>query len=1343
MKSIIQFLLITLLFQNSSLSAQDKTWTGASSDNWNIASNWNPNGVPSATDEVDIPDVTNDPRIPSILIVNIKSLTVKNEAKLTIQGNAILNIKDAPLNGILNEGTIENSGEININDIGGGGLDNSGIRNEGIFTNKSTAEIKMSNIINAGIRNYQTFNNAGKITIEPLYFLARGILVFAAFHNQVGGDIQIKGLSSGIACFAPFTNDGKIVVSSYSSNGIVSQAGFSNTTTEQIFLDSGSWGIACNANTFTNEGKINIGANAAPTTGIAVEGGGFNQFVNKGELNIYSATEKGISIDDQAKFFNSGKIAIGQNQVGGDGIENFNIFENEAGAELTIHSANQFGIENGNSLSDFSGFGTPVLPPAQFTNHPCAILRVKARIFNAKNGAFTNKGFLFSDYQGNHSNQETFVNEGVIEDLHTAFNGNIDNQDIIIHPKSNCSSNVFMNVLQIGNDNSFAVSSNWYSEETLTNVVGTYNASSNTFTSSLTAGSHVLYFEATDNDNNCTQIMRIPLGLSGSFLVTISGDLNYCASDNFTTLDAGSWTSYEWSNNETTQKIEAGEGTYTVIVTDSNGCTSTDEVTVVENPNPNPSIGGNLEYCASDNFTVLDAGNGTSYKWSSGQTNQKIEASEGTYTVTITNSNGCTGTDEATVVENSNPSPSIGGNLEYCASDNFTVLDAGNGTSYKWSNGETSQKIEASEGAYTVTITNSNGCTGTDEATVVENANPNPSISGNLEYCASANFTTLDAGNGTSYKWSNGETTQKIEASEGTYTVTVTNSNGCTGTDEVTVVENANPSPSITGVLEYCASDNFTTLDAGTWKTYKWSNGETNQVIEANEGTYTVTVTNAHDCTGTDEVMVVENANPSPNITGTFDYCRGRQATLDAGNWANYQWSNDEISQFFSTTAIGIYTVTVTNQEGCTGTARASVSMKPCFAEAGVLTTNANTICGGEAIEVSTTSNSTDNNYLQYFFLYTQDNLGNTLLHNGTIESMMVGESSANFEGLAAGDYLVCSYNECQDCLPNPSPITTDLDDIYQTGTIQDGCFDIECTSITVPESFELNIEGSGQVTGTNSTEQSIFIAEVCGGTAPYSIDFDYSGGFAAVNDLPSDNAGCVNYQIVYGTATDWILVVTDANNCNNESVIFTSDGLPSNPLPQIVDFMIVPETCVGDGDGSIAIEVEGGDGACGDYTYTWSSTNGFSANVVDGTTGNTANNLASGFYDVTVTDCAGTIAVQDIYVGRGSGRGRGRGGCKTVGNRWDESEALKVFPNPFAEQTMIEFSLPLDAKVWLSAYSMDGRKVAELLEGVSIEGERLQRVDFESRGLQNGIYILELQTELGERFHQKLMVTK
>ena len=277
-------------------------------------------------------------------------------------------------------------------------------------------------------------------------------------------------------------------------------------------------------------------------------------------------------------------------------------------------------------------------------------------------------------------------------------------------------------------------------------------------------------------------------------LVEIEGDVNYCTSEGNTVLKAhGDWTNYQWSTNEITQTIIATAGAYSLTVTNAMGITGTEQVTVVENPNPSPSIVGALEYCANNISTTLDAGIWANYLWSNGESTQIIEADEGMYVVTVTNTSACTGTDQVSVTEKPSPNPSIVGELEYCATDNSTTLDAGNWTNYLWSNGETTQIIEASEGTYTVTVTNSNDCTSTDEVNVIENVNPSPSISGNLEYCASENSTTLDAGIGTSYLWSNGETTQLIEASEGTYIVTVTNSNGCTGIDEVTVIENEKP----------------------------------------------------------------------------------------------------------------------------------------------------------------------------------------------------------------------------------------------------------------------------------------------------------------------------------------------------------------------------------------------------------------------------------------------------------------------------------------------------------------------------------------------------------------------
>ena len=93
--------------------------------------------------------------------------------------------------------------------------------------------------------------------------------------------------------------------------------------------------------------------------------------------------------------------------------------------------------------------------------------------------------------------------------------------------------------------------------------------------------------------------------------------------------------------------------------------------------------------------------------------------------------------------------------------------------------------------------------------------------------------------------------------------------------------------------------------------------------------------------------------------------------------------------------------------------------------------------------------------------------------------------------------------------------------------------------------------------------------------------------------------------------------------------------------------------------------------------------------------------------------------------------------------NEFSEIEQMTVYPNPFGERTTIEFHLSESSRVWLSVYSIEGRKVAEILQGKMIEGNALQRWSFEADELQAGLYILELQTESGLRQHQQLVVVK
>jgi len=217
-------------------------------------------------------------------------------------------------------------------------------------------------------------------------------------------------------------------------------------------------------------------------------------------------------------------------------------------------------------------------------------------------------------------------------------------------------------------------------------------------------------------------------------------------------------------------------------------------------PLPTIFVSGPTRFCQGGSVS-LTSSNGSSYVWSTGATTLSISpTTAGSYTVEVTDANGCKKTSTATVVSvNSLPTSTIiaGGATTFCQGGSVT-LTSSNGDSYLWSNGATSASISpTASGNYSVEVTDANGCKNTSAITNVT-VNPLPSAfitaAGNTTFCQGGSV-TLTSSNGNSYLWSNGATSASISPTNaGNYSVKVTDINGC-----------SNTSASISVVVSDCA----------------------------------------------------------------------------------------------------------------------------------------------------------------------------------------------------------------------------------------------------------------------------------------------------------------------------------------------------------------------------------------------------------------------------------------------------------------------------------------------------------------------------------------------------------
>jgi len=611
--------------------------------------------------------------------------------------------------------------------------------------------------------------------------------------------------------------------------------------------------------------------------------------------------------------------------------------------------------------------------------------------------------------------------------------------------------------------------------------------------------------------------------------------------------------------------------TYTVTVTDvATGCTATGSILLQLASDPVPVATSSGPVCEGSSV-VFDAGltGMASYNWSgpNGFTSslqsptlsnaQAVNA--GTYIVTVTNSSGCTGTSSVDLLVNPNPSLAIVSQVNVTCNggtDGSVTIEATGGEPpylYDLNGGSTLDGIYTGlpAGNYPASVIDDFGCT--DEITV--NITEPPAISVSTSFTEPAcnggsdGSITVTASGGTGtlqYSKDGGATYQSsnifTNLAAGTYSIFVKDANNCTASTSETVTEPTVISLSTSQTNVSCNGGNdgsITVTASGGTGTLQYSDdgGSTYQAgnifTGLSQGTYSVVVKDANNCTASTSVVITEptvltisTSQTNVTVNGGND---GSITVTASGGTPAYQYSKDnganyQASNVFSNLTAGVYIVVVKDANNCTASTTVTIT-EPASISVSTSQTNVSCNSGSDGTITVTATGGVPP------IEYSKDGGANY-------------QSSNLFTGLSAGTYSIW---------------------------VKDANNNTASTSVTITEPPAISIS-------TSQTNVS------CNGGSDGSITVTATGGTGTLEYSSNGGSTYQSGNVFTGlTANTYSIFVKDANNCTSSVSVTITE-------PAVLAFTttVVNVSCPGSSDGSITVNATGGTTA-----YQYSKDNG------------------------------------------------------------------------------------------------------------------------------------------------------